>query len=77
VARKGEEKKMKNTMIAIAFAVASVPMIFAAQAPATPDTPPASGAATKEAPKAKKHVKKNVKKAAPKTGSTAAAPVSK
>jgi len=63
---------MKKTMIAIAFAVASVPMIFAAQAN-PPANPPASGTKT-EAPKAKKHTRKAVKKAAPKkdTGATPA-----
>jgi hypothetical protein len=66
---------MKKTMIAVAFAVASVPMMFAAQAPANP---PASGSAT-QAPKAKKHTKKAVKKVAPKkdAASTTAAPVAK
>lgn len=70
---------MKKTMIAIAFAVASVPMMFAAQAPAqTPANPPAAA----QAPKPKKHVKKATKKTTPKkdagSSTTAApAPVSK
>jgi hypothetical protein len=50
---------MKKSMIAIAFAVASVPMMFAAQAN-PPANPPASGTKT-VAPKAKKHSKKAVK----------------
>lgn len=68
---------MKKTMIAVAFAVASVPMMFAAQtAPAA--NPPASGSKT-EAPKARKHTKKGVKKATPKkdAGSTTGSPASK
>ena len=61
---------MKKTMIAIVFAVASVPMMFAAQAN-PPANPPANGSKA-EAPKTKKHVKKASKKATPKkeTGST-------
>jgi hypothetical protein len=55
---------MKKTMIAIAFAVASVPMIYAAQtAPATGTQAPAT--------KTKKHTKKGTsKKAAPKKESS-------
>jgi hypothetical protein len=71
---------MTKTVLAIAFAVASIPM-FAAQ---TPANPPAAGTAPKvEAPKTKKHSKKAAKKAAPKkdststTGAAAAKPVSK
>jgi hypothetical protein len=71
---------MTKTVLAIAFAVASIPM-FAAQ---TPANPPAAGTAPKvEAPKTKKHVKKATKKTAPKkdststTGAAAAKPVSK
>ena len=70
---------MKKTMIAVVFAVASVPMIFAAQAPAqTPANPPANGSKV-EAPKTKKHSKKAVKKAAPKkdAGSTTSSPAAK
>ena len=72
---------MKKTMIAVAFAVASVPMMFAAQAN-PPANPPANGTTANKAEVAKtskKHAKKAVKKAAPKkdTGSTAPAPVSK
>lgn len=62
---------MKKTIIAIAFAVASVPM-FAAQAPANP---PANGTKTETA-KPKKHVKKASKKTSPKKESTGS-PVSK
>ena len=63
---------MKKTMIAIAFAVASVPMIFAQANP--PANPPAGGSKA-EAPKTRKHSKKAVKKAAPKkeTGATGSA----
>jgi hypothetical protein len=67
---------MRQTVLAIAFAVASIPM-FAAQAnpPATPSTPPAAGTQAKPVAKTHKH-KKAVKKVAPKntgtTGSTAA-----
>jgi hypothetical protein len=66
---------MKKTMIAVAFAVASVPMMFAAQAPAqTPANPPAT-----QAPKAKKHSKKATRKVAPKkdAASTTGSPASK
>jgi hypothetical protein len=62
---------MKKTMIAVAFAVASVPMMFAAQAN-PPANPPAAGTATKVAPKTKKHSKKAVKKVAPKKDAGAA-----
>ncbi len=64
---------MKKTMIAIAFAVASVPMMFAAQAN-PPANPPANSGTKTEAPKVKKHSKKAVKKAPKKeTGSTGSA----
>ena len=61
---------MKNTLLVIAFAVASVPM-FAAQTPA-PATPQSStpAPATKPAVKAKTHHKKAAKKTAPKTTTT-------
>lgn len=67
---------MKKSMIAIVFAVASVPMMFAAQAN-PPANPPANGTKA-ETPKTKKHSKKASKKATPKkdSGSTPA-PVSK
>lgn len=57
---------MKKTLIAIAFAAASVPMMFA-QAPANPP----ANAPVKTATKVKKHSKKSVKKAAPKTETAA------
>lgn len=64
---------MKKTMIAIAFAVASVPMMFAAQAN-PPANPPANSGTKTEAPKVKKHSKKAVKKAPKKdAGSTGSA----
>jgi hypothetical protein len=58
---------MKKSLIAIAFAAASIPMMFAQTAPANP---PATGnAPAKTASTVKKHKKahKAVKKAAPKT----------
>ncbi len=64
---------MKKTMIAIAFAVASVPMIFAAQANPPASAPANSGTKT-DAPKVKKHSKKTVKKAAPKKDSGSTGP---
>ncbi|HLH20781.1 MAG TPA: hypothetical protein VKX45_26380 [Bryobacteraceae bacterium] len=64
---------MKKTMIAIAFAVASVPMMFAAQAN-PPANPPVNSGTKTEAPKVKKHSKKAVKKAPKKdAGSTGSA----
>ena len=54
---------MKKTMIAIAFAVASVPMMFAAQAN-PPANPPATGSKAAPTSTAKKHVKKATKKVA-------------
>ncbi|HWC96052.1 MAG TPA: hypothetical protein VG456_04870 [Candidatus Sulfopaludibacter sp.] len=69
---------MKKTMFAaIAFAVATVPMTFAAQT--TPANPPASGAKSTSAPAVtttKKHTKHAAKKAAPKktTGATPSTP---
>ena len=63
---------MKKIILPIVFAVASMPLTFAAQAPANP---PASGTQTKSSTDttAKKH-KKSGKKSTPKksTGSTAA-----
>ncbi len=58
---------MKKTLIAIAFAAASIPMVFAQST--TPANPPANGNA-KTATKVHKH-KKSVKKAAPKTETAA------
>ena len=68
---------MKKTLIAIAFAAASLPMFAAPQA--TGQTAPATNppAATKPAVKTKKHVKKTSKKVAPKQNSSATAPVAK
>jgi len=60
---------MKKMMIAVAFAVASVPMTFAAQTN-PPANPPAKTAA-------KKHSKKATKKAAPKKEGSGTAPASK
>jgi hypothetical protein len=55
---------MKKTLIAIAFAAASIPMVFAQAT--TPANPPANGNAPAKTAKVHKH-KKSVKKAAPKT----------
>jgi len=67
-----EKKAMKTSLLTIALAVATMPMMFAkSQAP-----PPANGAAaTKPAvtTTTKKHSKKPVKKVAPKTNATPAA----
>ena len=76
-----ERKKMKKSLIAIAFAVATMPMIFAAQnKPAA--NPPANSAssttgqtATTATPKVKKHVKKHKKSAV--KGATANTPAAK
>ncbi len=57
---------MKKTLIAIAFAAASIPMVFAQ---ATPTANPPANATAKTA-KVHKH-KKSVKKAAPKTETAA------
>lgn len=69
---------MKKTIFAtMLFAVAAMPLTFAAQ---TPANPPANGAQTKPSPAAAKKTKKHTaKKAAPKkstgsTGSTASTP---
>ena len=68
---------MKKTLIAIAFAAASIPMFAASQAQ-TPANPPAAGSATQSSPavKTKKQTKKASKKTAPKkdTGAAAATP---
>ena len=50
---------MKNTLLAIGLAVATMPLTFAAQQPNAPAAP--SSTATPSAAKTKKHVKKNHK----------------
>ncbi len=66
---------MKKSLLSIALAVATMPMMFA-KSQATPATPPAnSGTATKPAVTVKKHSKKHVKKVAPKTTGAPAAAV--
>ena len=64
---------MKNSLLAIALAVASMPMVFAQ---AAPQNPPASGttanstATTTNAPKAKHHKTKATKKTKKNTNAT-------
>jgi hypothetical protein len=74
----GREKKMKNSILAIALAVASTPFMFAAQA-STPQANPPAGtsktASTKTTTKKTKHVKKP-KSAKPSTTAKPAASVS-
>ncbi len=67
-----EKKTMKKIALAIAFAVASMPLTFAAQT--TPANPPASGAGQSTT---KKAVKKHAKKSTKKTETTKSAAVSK
>jgi hypothetical protein len=76
VARR-EKKAMKNILLTIAFAAASLPM-FAAQTPAPAASQPAAGTpATKTATKPKKVKKAKVKKTNKDASKTTPAPAAK
>ena len=72
---------MKKTLLAIGLAVASMPLIFAAQAPSAPPASSSSAPTTSSSTTtAKKHVKKqhkNKKTQAPATETNGAKPNSK
>lgn len=69
-----EEGNMKTSLLAIALAVATMPLTFAQAAPANPATTNGGATQATTTAKTKKHVKKSKKAPKKNSGATAATP---